>query len=238
MKSFLSKPISGSEEFKPFSIVKAEKGLDDTTDFSSKQDTSKVFRADESFWKALYEDASFRKQLDAMIEKRVLERMELEVQPFRDRGVKEGYQAGFQSGMETGQAILKEQMARVESICAGLLEEKSKILSSHTKGWLRAFSHLLKRFLVPDAKIKAEALTEWVQESLKDFESKSKIKIRIGNKSFETINAEALGVTHASIVYDPSLNADQILVDVDGGGLIFSAQEEFAKLEEKLKAIT
>jgi len=118
-------------------------------------------------------------------------------------------------------------------ICERVLREKENLLHSHEELWCRAFTHLLRRFLVPYEQVSAETLRRWLEESLIEFPKEAKVTIHVSERDCDSFSL-ILGPSANEpwrFVKDSMLKAGEVACECEAGGLIFSPGAEIDRLD-------
>ena len=167
---------------------------------------------------------------------------------------KEGYEAGFQKGLQEGNLksetdyqalkiglaqeveVLKNEM---RNWIQGFIDEKEKLLNVHQQHWIRALSHLLKKFLVKNSGQIEVGIQKWIETQVVNFRSEEKLKVFIPESQFKSISKLEISAVSPELEFikDLSLKDNEFRIESSSGGIFFSASEQLNQLETMVEDI-
>jgi flagellar biosynthesis/type III secretory pathway protein FliH len=185
------------------------------------------------FWDWLSADSELRRDFDVMIETKAKARLEEKFASLKAEVELKAREEGHLEGMKQANESLHEALQRIEQVCAAVLKDKESLLRAHESDWCRAFSHLLKRFLVPNDERIVRNIEGWLTEGLSQFAESARIKIFLAESDWDHLAPalDSLGKQKWEILKDGALAVGEIRCECEGGGVFFSSQEELQKLE-------
>jgi flagellar biosynthesis/type III secretory pathway protein FliH len=199
--------------------------------------TKPQFGFPSNFWEMISSDVQLKNQISEMIEKRAEERA-LEINRLTRAEIEaKGFAEGHVRGVAQGFSEVEAALNRINGIAEQILREKETVLHDHEKQWNRAFSHLLKRFMVPQpGKIAAE-IQRWLTESLENFPNQHKVCVNLSSEDFAVVTKLAGDLALSfpgkawELVEDSTLAPGEVHCETDVGGLFFSPSREAEKLD-------
>ena len=209
--------------------------------FSTHQPSMPVgFAFSGSLWNSLISDPELRSQLEALVEQRVKERLDRGFEEFRGQVKEIARLEGLAQARMEVTAAVAQFGTRIEGICAEILREKERVLHDHEKQWCQALSHLLRRFLVPNAAEKLAAIESWLKESMQGFADKGKIYVYLPAEDMEKMQPflPSGAQTKWEFRKDASMAPGEVRCECEGAGFIFSPNEQWKRLQEMLDRMT
>lgn len=193
-----------------------------------------------SLWNSLISDPELRVQLEGLVEQRVKARLDRGFEEFRGQVKEIARIEGLAQGKAEAAAIVAEYGKRLEAVADELLREKEQILHGHEKQWCQALSHLLRRFLVPNAAEKLAAIELWLRESMQGFADKGKIYVFLPTADLEKMQPYLPAGGHQKWEFrkDASMAEGDVRCECEGAGFIFSPNEQWKRLQETLDRMT
>jgi len=185
------------------------------------------------FWKWIAADIGLKREFDKMIDARVAERVVERFETFKAEVAKEAEAVGFKKGLEQSGVRIGEATSKLEQICAEVVLAKTSLLNEHEGQWMRAFSHMLRRFLVHRSSLASEEIERWLQDSIAAFETKGAVKIFLSTRDYRHLAKviETLQGSRWKIEEDKTLQDGELHCACEDGGVLFSSEEEMKKLE-------
>jgi len=191
------------------------------------------FGLPDAFWQWMESDSELRRQFDRMIGERVAQGLEKRFLALKDQVEKEAHQEGFQKGMAEAAERVQATETKLTTICDEVLRQKSKLMHDHENRWAQAFSHLLRRFLVPGRELALETLRSWLTESLTSFGQTGRVRIHLSAEDYQRLRESLTSIAEKNWEFaaDATLNPGEVHCECDGGGILFSEGSELQRLE-------
>ena len=212
-------------------------GFQSPSQFESEMPSQSRFEFGSTFWDALNGDPTFKENLEHIIEKRVEGRIAKEAERVLAEVKRKGYEEGLQEGLAASVSAYEGIKNMLSRLTEQMLSEREKLLHQHEKLWCEAFLHLLKRFLVPKSGEIVACIREWIVDSIKEYSTKGKIKIRL-SPGVSGLVSQVMSPTPEDrwkIIPDKTLNENEISCEViDGGGIFHSQSHELKELEKRI----
>jgi flagellar biosynthesis/type III secretory pathway protein FliH len=191
------------------------------------------------YLEVLWKDDAFREQWEDVIERRLQERYVAENTAVREKVLADARAEGLAEGIRQGQARIEEACTELHTFSRRILNEKEALLHSHERQWCDTMLHLLKRFMIPRPEEFISVLQAWLEDSMRGFSQKSKVRIYLGETDFERLNEVlAFRVNAQSLPYDfgtdRGLAPGEVRCEFEGGGAFFSPSQELGELEAYL----
>lgn len=229
------------DEFQPYLPVPTAPAELKATQAQAESTADDRFTVPGIFLEALWSDAAFREQWDEVIQKRVEEKFAAEQEELRAKTIADARAEGIAQGLEESRALVAEIDERLKHVCERVLEEKEALLHAHEKMWCDAMLHLLRRFLVRRPEEVVSVLQAWMDDSLRGFPQKARIRIYLSESDNQQVQRAMSfrldkGGNHEFTV-DRNLSAGEIRCECDGGGIFFSPSQELTDLEAYLGGI-
>jgi flagellar biosynthesis/type III secretory pathway protein FliH len=199
-----------------------------------------VFALSQSFWLLLGNDPELRREFDRQIEIKAEALMHETLEREKAKAIAIATAEGRKLGFDEAQTQLNEITSQLETIVAETLNQRATLLREHEAEWLRTFSRLLERFLVPQRNLAVDYLTTWLRDSLGTLEESGKVWIFLATPDFKKLESSlrSLGEGRWEISEDMKLAPGEIRCECDRGGAIFSPSEQMTKLEEWIARFT
>ncbi len=192
------------------------------------------FGLPDAFWGWMSADAGLRREFDKMIDARVAERLVERFETLKEQISKEAEAAGLQKGLEQSALQVAEMTSKLDKVCEQVIAEKTQVLKAHERTWMKAFSHLLRRFLVHRVAFASEEIERWLNESIGAFDSNGKIQIHVASSDFKHLSEalKSLDGKRWEIIQDGTLKPGELHCACEDGGVLFSSETELKKLDE------
>jgi flagellar biosynthesis/type III secretory pathway protein FliH len=206
-------------------------------EFTSFRETKPAhFQVASSFWETLRSDPLLKAEFEKQVEDRANEILRDEAHP-KYRALYEGFRKeGLEAGIAEGKSQVTELFQNLEKISSELVREKEKILRDHEPVWCEALKHVLQRFLVPLSPERLQGLHDWLQAAVGEVSQIAKVRVALSPAVYKAV-APQLASEHWEWVEDESLSGTELRAEVIGGGVFFSAEKEWEKLDAKLTEI-
>lgn len=185
-------------------------------------------------WESIERDPVVKAEFDQRVERRARELILSESSAERAAIFEEARQAGFAAGAAEGRAQIEKSGEALRQLVDQVISEKQSLLRQHEPIWCDAIRHLMKRFLVPLTVERMASIHTWLEQAIGDLGEQAKIKILVGPSLHADLVASGFTVPKCDWVLDKALSDREIRVEIEGGGIFFSIDEEWKKFERVL----
>ncbi len=196
------------------------------------------FHLPSSFWAAIQTDPALKAEWDQRVDARAREILESEAAPQKQAILEEARKQGIAQGLEEGKQRAQEICDRLEAIATGVVKEKEALLHSHERVWCQTLSRTAQRFLAPLSPERLSSLQGWLEEGIGELAKSGKIRVLVSPSVLAQLGELATGsMPHWEWAADPNVKDGDLRVELEGGGLLFSSQDQSEKIDAKLKEI-
>ncbi|MBY0371878.1 hypothetical protein K2X33_14430, partial [bacterium] len=204
--------------------------------FSREGDGS--FQLPTFFWDAVEHDPAMAQEFERRVELRARQILENESSEMWKSLKAAAHQEGVALGLEEGKVQLEALVQTLEATRAVLAQERGELLHQHEKELCALLKHLVDRFLQPISTERLNGLQAWVEESMGAATNQTTVQVALSPKVHAEVEGHpSLKVTGWAWVADPSLKDGDLRVELEGGGLSFSTEEQVGRLQQKLDEI-
>jgi flagellar biosynthesis/type III secretory pathway protein FliH len=195
------------------------------------------FEMPSNFLSLVNSDPQLQGQLEDIVNARVEERINVLKEEARLAAQADGRAIGIEQGREEGLREVQANCERLSEIAGKMLERKAEVLKDHEALWCRAFSHLLKRFLIPRHGDIVADVNRWLETSLENFSTVHKLKLYLSTEDFELLRTFMRPDynSRVELVKDSTMKNGEVHCETDAGGIFFSPQKEAEKLDELIQ---
>jgi flagellar biosynthesis/type III secretory pathway protein FliH len=192
------------------------------------------FSLPSALWQSIEKDPVVKAEFDQRVEARAQEIILSETSAQRAAVFEEARQAGLAAGVAEGKEQVDKSCAALSQIVARVIEDKQILLKEHEAVWCEAVRHLMKRFLVPLTVERMSTIQAWLEQAIGELGEHAKIRLLVGPNLHSDLAGKGFTVSKCDWVLDKSLTDREIRVEIVGGGIFFSLDEEWKKFERFL----
>lgn len=213
--------------------AKKQKSFPDLPNFSA--ESGGVFQLPSFFWDAVEKDPAIAVEFNRRVEARARQILEQEGSEAWKSLQASVSAEGIDRGVAEGRERVDKACAALETIAQKFLADRERLMHRHEGIWCEAIRYLSSRFLIPLTADRLKELQAWIEQGIGSVENQTTIQVAVSPKVFESL--QSFSAPGWSWVADPQLKDGDLRVDLDGGGLHFSAEEEVERLRKKIDQV-
>ncbi len=192
------------------------------------------FSLPSALWESIERDPVVKAEFDQRVELRARELILSETNAERAAIFEQARQAGLAAGAAEAKAHLEKSGEALAQLVAQVIGDKQRLLRQHEPIWCEAVRHLMKRFLVPLSVERLAVIHSWLEQAIGELGEHARIKLLVGPAVHADIVKSGFTVPKCEWVLDKALSDREIRVEIEGGGIFFSLDEEWKKFERLL----